>query len=80
MGEYIRFMRRIERDLEGTLLFLSVLGKLSEEKRYATGDLKYICQTYQYVEFHPRLVDGLTALLITVERALQRKKAGSRLR
>lgn len=79
MGEYARFMKRLSNDSEGQLLFLPVLGAVSEEAKRTHCDLKYICQKYQCINFYPRIVDGLTALLMTIERALQRKKAGARL-
>lgn len=76
LGELTRFRGRMERDQ--TLLLLPVINSLSEENKYLNQDSRDIIQTYQCIKFHPRLVDGLTALRITVERTIQARKLCSK--
>ena len=80
IGELTRFRRRLEKDTDGKLLFIPVMGTLSEESQIQNPEMKYISQTYHCIKIHPRITDGITALQLTVENAIRKKKIGARLR
>jgi DNA-binding response OmpR family regulator len=68
VGELMRFYRRMSPD-KSQLLLLPVLAALSEEvKRHPV--VQSVLGKYQYVDISVRFIDGLTALLGRIQRAL----------
>lgn len=80
MGEYARFKRRLKGDTDGSLLFIPVQGDLSPECKLQSPTMQEIFQTYQLVKLYPRITDGMTALQITIDIAMRKKKTGLNLR
>jgi hypothetical protein len=68
VGELMRFYRRMKPD-QPQLVLLPVLAALSEEgKRHEV--VQAVVRKYQYVDISVRFIDGLTALLGRIQRAL----------
>ena len=66
LEELARFQNRIDSDERGNLLLLPIVGKLSSRSR--THEIfGSIVEKYHYIEFYPRVTDGLTSLTMPLQ-------------